>query len=140
MSLPGVSEAFIARASNSLGAILEGLEPDRAAETVRNCVDSFGKRLHSLNAEIPNRAEQMRKFRDVNFAHELRGDETKAKPLVRYITEMLSEIMALMEDVQTIVNGSPSTYWPQGEAGESAMQLWNAVATAFPSPKEAIKE
>lgn len=134
LSLPGVSEIFIARASNSIGTILEGLEPNQAVEMVRKCIESFGERLHRLNTEKSNRAAQMRSFRDVNFAHELRKNEAKASPLIRYIPEMLSEIMALMENVQKIVSGSPSNYWPHGEAGESAMQLWNAVETVFSNP------
>lgn len=130
LSLPGVTDVFIERARTSISAsILEG--PEQNTRAVRDRIASFSGRLHCLKVEHPNRAQRLRDFRDGNIAHELCLDEPKAKPLYTHIPEMVSEILVLTEDVHLIVDGSPSTYWPRGEASASAKQLWGAVAAAF---------
>lgn len=125
LALPGVEDQLAVEAAgwNDLG--------EASSQQVRDRLVRFRTGLDLLAAELPNRAAQLRDFRDENIAHELHFPEPRERPQYRYIGELLREVMDRTEDLAFVVQGEVIR-WRHGEGEESAQALWHAVAAAYP--------
>lgn len=134
LRIPGVSEALIADAPHSIGALFaQDVTPAQASAMIKMRITAFHARLKRLATEQPNRTEILRKHRHANLAHELLADKARVKPTYDQLNAMVSEILALTEDLQAMATGSSSQeLLTRGEASKSAVELWRAVAVVFP--------
>jgi hypothetical protein len=138
LRIPGVSEALIADAPSSIHNLFakDVITSGQASTKITARITEFHARLERLAAEQPNRTELLRKHRHANLAHELLPDKVRVKPTYDQIKTMVFEILALAENVHAIVTGSSlQELLTRGEASESALELWQAVAMAFPVEK-----
>lgn len=138
MRIPGVSEALIAAAPSSLHILIaqDVITPEQASTKIAARITDFHARLERLAAEQPNRTKLLRDYRHANLAHELWANKARIMPTYDQLKTMVFEILALAEDVQAIVTGSPlQEPLTRGEASESALELWRAVAAMFPVQK-----
>lgn len=138
MRIPGVSEALIAAAPSSLHTIIaqDVITQEQASTKIAARITDFHARLERLAAEQPNRREMLRDYRNANLGHELWADKAKVMPTHGQIKTMVFEILALAEDVEAIVTGSPlQEPLTRGEGSKSALELWQAVTVTFPVEK-----
>ena len=133
LRMPGVSEALITNAPRSIGAILaQDITPAQASTIIDTKITAFHARLKRLATEKPNRTEILRKHRHANLAHELLADKAQVSPTYDQLKTIVFEVLALTEDVQTIVTGTPlQEPLSRGEASKSVVELWRAVAVAY---------
>jgi hypothetical protein len=122
LDLPGVMEALIEDARGwPVG------EAQANENQVRRQVEEFKDGLQRLLHEQPNRLEVLRRFRDVNIAHELTPIAGEPRPQYGHLTALTEEILALAKLLQNVVSGSV-VFWQRGHVTGSALALWRSVA------------
>lgn len=107
----------------------DGHRANENETSVKAAIDQLRSSLARLDAEIPNRQQRLRDFRDGFLAHELRRDIPRDPPLFGDISSLLDEIRLLSEAVSLAIEGK-STHWDnlEDECRGSADWLWDRVA------------
>lgn len=131
LRLPGIADALIRNAANSMTVLLDDVKPEEASTTVRDRIAAFHARLDRLKED--RRLKMLGQHRNANLGHELVSDPSGPKPTYDQLEELVNQVFVLAEDVEAIVpSGLPLR---RGEASKSAAALWKAVAATFPAGK-----
>ena len=128
---PGVAEALIKDAANSMAVLWDGVDPEEASTTVRDRIVAFHARLDRLKDKEDGRLKMLGWHRNANLGHELVPDPSEPRPTHDVLRELVNEALALADDVEALVpSGRPLR---RGEAIESVAALWKAVVAPFPA-------
>lgn len=131
LRFPGVAEALIKNAANSMAVLWDGADPEEASTTVRDRIEAFHVRLDRLKEKEYGRLKMLGRHRNANLGHELIPDPSEPRPTHDMLRELVNEGLALADDVEAIVpSGCPLR---REEASKSAAALWKAVVAASPA-------
>lgn len=125
MEMEGVQEELVRRARNWFE---DGFRAEENAASARQAMSEFRELSGSLRSS--DGATRLRAFRDEFLAHNLEFEEERRRPIIKNVTDLLSELTALSDKASLAFEGS-DTVWEMGADAlrHSCAELWRLIET-----------